>query len=123
MENDELRAEIRESVKEELDRLYERRLHAELGAMRKVYDESLAAERARHDAELKAAKDAYEFQLGNMIKLCNKRVAEADRKAENLRYGATLYKEYLEEYSRQYGTDVISVTIRDDGLWFLIERK
>lgn len=116
MEIDEMRAkvemDVRKSVEAELSERYERRLHAELKAMREAYDKSLAK-----------TKEAYEFKLDNMLKLCNGRVAEANRKAENLRYGAMLYKSYLEDYSERYGTDVISVTIRDDGLWFLVERK
>lgn len=103
MENDE---------RSELEEQYERRLHAELAAMRAAYEDSMAKSKA-----------TYDYQLSQMLELCNNRVTEARRKAQNLYDGAMQYKEYLEEYSRQYGTDVISVNVRDDGVWFLIERK
>lgn len=113
---DEIRAkaemDARASLEREIEERYEGKLEEELAKMREKYEE-----------DLKKVKETYEYSLQNMIVLFKKQVAEANRKAENLYDGAMRYKGYLESYSRDYGVDVIDVLVREDGLWFLIDRK
>lgn len=87
------------------------------------FERRIQEERAEHERRLAAAKETYEGQLDGMIKICNRRVAEANRKAENLYHGVQTYKGYLEEYSATYGDSRIRVVLRDDGVWFVVETK